>query len=72
MIDSTKIINALIDDHPELIAVLMKYGVNCVSCPFSKWDDLGTGLKKNGIESPNQIENIIAEMNETISEKNIN
>jgi hybrid cluster-associated redox disulfide protein len=72
MIDSSRKINELLDEYPSLIKIFMKHGVNCFSCPFSKWDDLDTGLKKNGIDSQEQIDNFINEINDAISEIEIN
>ncbi len=72
MINSSKKINELLDEYPSLIKIFMKHGVNCFSCPFSKWDDLETGCKKNGFGSPEQIDNFINEINDAINELKIN
>lgn len=72
MVDSSRKINELLDEYPSLIKVFMKHGVNCFSCPFSKWDDLATGLKKNGMGRPEQLDNFINEINDAISKLEIN
>jgi len=72
MINSSKKINELLDEYPSLIRIFMKYGINCFSCPFSKWDDLETGLTKNGLGSSEQISTFINEINDAISEIEIN
>ena len=72
MIDSSQKISELLDKYPSLIKIFMKHGVNCFSCPFSKWDDLETGLKKNGLETPGQIDTFIGEINDAINEIEVN
>ncbi len=72
MIDSSQKINELLNEYPSLIKIFMKHGVNCFSCPFSKWDDLEIGCKKNGLGRPEQINNFENEINDAISKLEIN
>ena len=72
MIDSSRKINEILDEYPSLIKIFMKHGINCFSCPFSKWDDVETGCKKNGMGSRAQIDNFVDKINQAIDELKIN
>ena len=39
---------------------------------LKKWDDLETGLKKNGLDTPELIDNFVNEINEAIKEFEVN
>ena len=64
-------INDLINNHPDVIPVLMGYGLHCVGCSFASHDTLETGAKLHGF-SEEEIEMMIKDVNMTIKaiEKN--
>jgi hybrid cluster-associated redox disulfide protein len=39
----------LINDYPEVIPILMGYGLHCVGCHFSSYDTLEAGAKIHGM-----------------------
>lgn len=43
-------INQLIEKYPEIIPVLMGYGLHCVGCHFSQFDTLKQGAKIHGFD----------------------
>jgi len=57
-------IKELLDNHPEVIEVLMDYGLNCVNCHFSSQDTLESGLKIHGLD--HEIEMILRDLNSVI------
>lgn len=58
-------INDLINNHPDVIPVLMGYGLHCVGCSFASHDTLETGAKLHGF-SEEEIEMMIKDVNITI------
>lgn len=58
-------INDLINNHPDVIPVLMGYGLHCVGCSFASHDTLETGAKLHGF-SEEEIEMMIKDVNTTI------
>lgn len=64
-------INDLINDYPDVIPVLMGYGLHCVGCSFAQYDTLETGAKLHGF-SKEEIKMMIKDVNATIKavEKN--
>ena len=63
-------INELINDYPDVIPVLMAYGLNCVGCSFAANDTLGTGAKLHGFDSE-KLNMMLKDVNKII-EKGIN
>ena len=43
-------IKELIDKHPEVVEILMGYGLHCVNCHFSEFDTLEDGALMHGID----------------------
>ena len=64
-------INDLINNHPDVIPVLMGYGLHCVGCSFASHDTLETGAKMHGMNEE-EVEMMIKDVNMTIKalEKN--
>jgi hybrid cluster-associated redox disulfide protein len=58
-------INDLIDKHPDVIPVLMGYGLHCVGCSFAKHDTLETGAKIHGMNEE-ELEMLVKDVNATI------
>ena len=64
-------INDLINNHPDVIPVLMGYGLHCVGCSFASHDTLETGARMHGMNEE-EVEMMIKDVNMTIKaiEKN--
>ena len=60
-------INSLIEKHPEVIEILMDYGLNCVGCHFSGHDTLETGLKIHGLD--HEMKMILRDINKVVKNK---
>lgn len=58
-------INDLINNHPDVIPVLMGYGLHCVGCSFASHDTLETGAKMHGMNEE-EVEMMIKDVNVTI------
>ena len=58
-------INDLINNHPDVIPVLMGYGLHCVGCSFASHDTLETGAKMHGMNEE-EVEMMIKDVNATI------
>lgn len=58
-------IKKMLDEHPEVIEVLMGYGLNCVNCHFSQFDTLESGLKMHGLD--HELEMILRDLNKVVS-----
>ncbi|MEX0920024.1 MAG: DUF1858 domain-containing protein [Candidatus Pacearchaeota archaeon] len=59
-------IKKLLDSHPEVVEVLMDYGLNCVNCSFSSMDTLENGLKIHGLD--HEMEMILRDLNRVVGE----
>lgn len=60
-------INDIINNYPDLIPLLMGYGLHCVGCSFSGHDTLESGAKIHGM-SDEDIEFIVSDCNELLEE----
>lgn len=60
-------INKLLKEHPEVIDVLMSYGLNCVNCSFSHFDTLENGLKIHGLD--HELEMILRDLNRVVNKE---
>jgi len=58
-------INDLINNHPDVIPVLMGYGLHCVGCSFAQHDTLETGAKMHGMNEE-EVEMMLKDVNATI------
>lgn len=59
------LINDLINNHPDVIPVLMGYGLHCVGCSFASHDTLETGAKMHGMNEE-EVEMMLKDVNMTI------
>jgi len=58
-------INDLINNHPDVIPVLMGYGLHCVGCAFAQHDTIETGAKMHGMNEE-EVEMMLKDVNVTI------
>ncbi len=61
-------INELIDKYPDVIPVLMAYGLRCVGCNFAQHDTLATGAKLHGIKEE-ELKLMIKDVNKVLDKK---
>ncbi|MEX0932986.1 MAG: DUF1858 domain-containing protein [Candidatus Pacearchaeota archaeon] len=52
----------VIEKYPEIVPILLGYGLHCVSCSFSKFDTLETGAKLHGF-SNEEVKMILRDVN---------
>ena len=60
-------INDIINNYPDLIPLLMGYGLHCVGCSFSGHDTLEQGAKLHGM-SDEDIDMMVSDCNELLEE----
>ena len=58
-------IKEVIQKHPQVIEVLLDYGLHCVGCPASGLDTIEAGAKTHGFED-SDIEEIVERVNEVL------
>lgn len=58
----------LINKNPEVVPILLGYGLHCVGCSFSQFDTLEAGAKMHGM-SDEDIKLMIKDVNGIISLK---
>ncbi|PIO08691.1 disulfide oxidoreductase [Candidatus Pacearchaeota archaeon CG10_big_fil_rev_8_21_14_0_10_34_12] len=61
-------IDELVDKHPNVIPILMGYGLHCVGCAFSGMDTLENGAKIHGMPEED-FEMMLRDLNAVVSEK---
>ena len=61
----------VIEKYPEVVPILLGYGLHCVSCTFSRFDTLETGAKLHGF-SDDEVEMILKDVNAIAGSKNEN
>jgi methionine synthase II (cobalamin-independent) len=64
MITKETYIEDLVEDYPELVVPLRKYGIICIACGEPVWGTLGELMEKKGIDNP---EEIVIEMNNIVA-----
>ena len=69
MIDKSIYIEDLVREYPEVISPLAELGVVCIACGEPVWGTLEKLVNKKGL---NNIQEIVAELNKIIKEKNDN
>jgi hybrid cluster-associated redox disulfide protein len=57
----------IVENFPEVIPILMEYGLHCVGCYFSAEDTLEAGARTHGLDGE-EIEMMIEDANEIIEE----
>lgn len=60
-------INVLVEKHPEVIPLLMAYGLHCVGCSFSEFDTLENGARIHGMDDE-VLQMMIDDINRVIEE----
>jgi len=60
-------INKIINEYPDLIPLLMGYGLHCVGCAFSGQDTLEQGAKIHGM-SDEDVGLLVNDCNELLEE----
>lgn len=54
----------IVENHPEVVEILFKYGFHCVGCHFSTGETIEQGAMVHGL-SKKEIRNLVDELNET-------
>lgn len=60
-------IDKIIENYPDVIPLLMGYGLHCVGCSFSGHDTLESGSKLHGM-SDEDIQMMVKDCNELLEE----
>ena len=60
-------INEIINNYPDLIPLLMGYGLHCIGCSFSAHDTIEQGAKLHGM-SDEDVNMMIHDCNELLEE----
>jgi hybrid cluster-associated redox disulfide protein len=55
----------IIENYPETIPVLLKYGLHCIGCHIASWESLREGLMAHGLDEKG-IMDVVDELNRTI------
>ncbi len=59
-----------IEKHPEIIPILLGYGLHCVGCHFSQFDTIENGAKIHGMSKEN-LKMMLKDVNAVISSSSI-
>ena len=59
----------LVEKYPNIVPILMGYGLHCVGCSFSQLDTLENGAKIHGMDNES-FEMMLKDVNTIISEEN--
>ena len=57
-----------IEKHPEIVPVLLGYGLHCVGCSFSQFDTIENGAKLHGMSKEN-LKMMLKDVNAVVSQK---
>ena len=60
-------INDLVNTYPDIIPLLMGYGLHCVGCSFSGQDTIESGAKLHGM-SDEDIKMMVKDCNDLLKE----
>lgn len=63
------LISTAVSRYPEIVPVLMQYGIHCIGCHVSAYESLYDGLAGHGFSDDN-IQRVISELNKVIAEQN--
>ena len=61
------LISEIIEKYPDIIPLIMGYGLHCVGCHFSGMDNLEAGAKIHGM-SDEDIKMMVKDSNELLKE----
>jgi hybrid cluster-associated redox disulfide protein len=59
-------IGELIENYPQVVEVLIDYGIPCASCHFSSYDSLGDSIAEFRLEEEDTAD-LLAELNEIVA-----
>lgn len=65
MIDKEMKIEDVLRRFPQTIPVFRRFGIDCVNCQLSEYEDLERGARVHGID----LGSLLAELNAAIGEK---
>ncbi len=68
-ITENMLIKDLIEEHPEAVEILMKYGLMCVGCPAAAVETIEQGVLGHGL-TEKSVESILKDLNEIIKNEN--
>lgn len=60
-------INDIVNEYPDVIPLLMGYGLHCVGCHFSAQDTLESGAKLHGM-SDEDLKMMVKDANDLLKE----
>jgi iron-sulfur cluster repair protein YtfE (RIC family) len=66
MISKETLIEDLVVDHPEAIALLMRYGLKCIACGEPLWGTIGQAADDKGLPE-GQLAMALDELNREVS-----
>ncbi len=52
--------------YPQTIPVFTRYGIGCMGCSASQYDDVATGARVHGLDA----DQLVRELNESIAAQN--
>jgi hybrid cluster-associated redox disulfide protein len=64
-ISKSMLISEIIDDHPEVIPMIMEQGLHCIGCSGAAFETLEEGFMGHGIPD-DEIDRIMDDLNEFI------
>lgn len=62
VITKDAIIAHVVRDHPETIAVFLRYGLHCIGCAMAQFDTIASGARTHGVNP----EYLVRDLNEHI------
>lgn len=65
VITKDAMIARVVRDHPETIAVFLRYGLHCVGCAMAQFDTIASGARTHGVNQ----EYLVKDLNEHIVSK---
>jgi|GEM_PF-746353 len=61
------LIAEIVEEHPELVPLIMDYGVHCVGCGASTFETLEEGFTGHGLDDE-EVDQIVIDLNEYIKQ----
>lgn len=58
---------SIIEKYPDVVEVILKYGLHCITCHMASTETIEQGAKGHGMDDE-QIDEMIDEMNEKVAE----
>ncbi len=63
-------IGEVVEKYPEVVEVLLSYGVHCVGCHVSQYESIEEGLKGHGMTSE-KVDEVVEKLNEYVKEEEL-